>query len=374
MKKFIRITAVVIAVFLSCMIVYNLIYSYDSSSQKMQELQLSDTTNVFYISEKNYAKSMDSIVIPALDSCKVSGQLQNNNHVIAYDYYLVKNPKANIVISHGYTERKEKYREAVYYFLKMGYQVFVPDHYGHGASTRFNSDSSLVYVDNYDIYTNDLFQFVKQIVRPQSQNCKIILFAHSMGGGIAARAIEEYPDMADAAILSAPLMKMLNIPPDFIKDGLSRIMILAGKGARYTLGYEKYDWEKDSVYQPVAPATYCLSRGEYWHRKVRELSLQPSNGASWQLVSVFLKLSHDVVNHRNVAKIKIPILLFQADKDNFVNPKGHFTFANNAKNITFYHVNGAGHEIYYESDRFIIPYFNKIHNFVIKIISDSKNK
>jgi len=73
----------------------------------MKELSLADSSGTYFIPEHNYAKAMDSVVIPFLDSCKVSGVLTNNGRSIAYDYYLLKNPKASVVVSHGYTERKE---------------------------------------------------------------------------------------------------------------------------------------------------------------------------------------------------------------------------------------------------------------------------
>lgn len=374
MKKIVLGIILLLVVFLTTMFIYNAIYSYDSAPLKMKELSLADSSGTYFIPEHNYAKAMDSVVIPFLDSCKVSGVLTNNGRSIAYDYYLLKNPKASVVVSHGFTERKEKYKELVYYFLKMGYQVFVPDHYGHGKSSRFNTDSSLVYVDNYNIFTNDLYHFVQKVVRPQSKGGKLILYAHSMGGGIAARAVQQHPQMVDALILNAPLMKMLNLPPDFIKDGLCRIMLLAGKGAGYTIGYRAYDWEKDSLYNSHAPATYCRARGEYWHYKVRELCSQPSNGASWRLVSVFLKLSHDVVAPENVANIRIPVLLFQAGNDNYVAPEGHYEFANQLQDIDFYHVSNAGHEIYFESDKYLRAYYNKIKSFADKIVIGQQKK
>lgn len=71
---------------------------------------------------------MSNIVLPYVDSLQTNGSFKNGSHTIAYNMYLLDDAKANIVISHGFIERKEKYKEAIYYFLKMGYQVFILDH------------------------------------------------------------------------------------------------------------------------------------------------------------------------------------------------------------------------------------------------------
>lgn len=364
MKKAIKILLAIVVLLVIYGLGYNRWYHCAGESSKMQTLDLSDSTGGFYLSEKNYAAGMENIVNPFLDSSRVSGKLFSGGHVIAYEYYLLKSPKASVVVSHGYTERKEKFREMAYYFLKMGYQVFLLDHYSHGGSSRFNSDSSLVYVDNYDVFTSDLRSFIDSVVKPRSKGLKTILYGHSMGGGIAARTLEEYPGLVDGAVLSAPLMKLLNVPPDYIKAPLASLMLAVGKGADYTLGHRGFDVAKDKGYSEESPATYCVARGRYWHDMAQRLSSRPSWGASWQLVSVFLHLSHDVVKKENVEKIHIPVLLFQADRDNFVAPEGHYEFANHVPDIEFYKVSGAGHEIYFESDRYMIPYYKEINRFI----------
>lgn len=369
MNKTIKILSAIVVAFAAYAIVYSSFYHCAAASSKMQTLDLSDTSNVFYLSEKSYATAMDRVVGPFLDSSRVTGKLHTGGHVIAYEYYLLQHPKASVVISHGYTERKEKFREMAYYFLKMGYQVFVPDHYSHGQSTRFNGDSSLVYVESYDVFTHDLKTFVDSVAKPHSVGTKMILFGHSMGGGIAARTLEEYPGIVDAAVLSAPLMKLLNVPPDYVKAPLASLMSFVGKGADYTLGHRAYDPKIDKEYHEDAPATYCEARGKYWHELSQTLCSSPSYGASWKLVSVFLQLSHDVVKKENAAKIGIPVLLFQAEKDNFVAPEGHYEFAAHVPKLQFYYVKGAGHEIYFESDKYMVPYYHRINRFIDSIIA-----
>ena len=56
--------------------------------------------------------------------------------------YLAEKPKGVIIISHGFTEAAPKYDEMIYYFLKAGYHVYMPEHMGHGQSYRLTADSS----------------------------------------------------------------------------------------------------------------------------------------------------------------------------------------------------------------------------------------
>nr|MBP6611678.1 alpha/beta hydrolase [Paludibacter sp.] len=137
MKKFILSACVIIGFLAIYITIYNLTYNYTNNKEKLEVLSTTDSTATFYISEKNYAINMKNRVLKLTDSLENKGSFTNNGHSIAYNYYLQDSARANIVVSHGYTERKEKYKELAYYFLKMGYQVFIHDHYSHGQSSRF---------------------------------------------------------------------------------------------------------------------------------------------------------------------------------------------------------------------------------------------
>jgi lysophospholipase len=368
-RLLLKVLLFVIIAFCLHAFIYNLVNSYDGSSAKLKVLETSDTTNAFYIPQRNYEMAMNRDVIPYVDSLQKTGTFTNAGHLIAYNTYLIDTPKANIVISHGFTERKEKYKEVIYYFLKMHYQVFILDHYSHGTSGRSTNDSSKVDVDDYQVLVEDLNKFITGPVKEHSKGVKNILFCHSMGGGIGARTVEEYPDIVDGIILNAPMMKINSpsAPPEFMSDPIAKMMVVLGYGKNYALGHRAYNANTDRIYKPSNPATFCTIKGEYWHNYIRSSTKYPSHGASWNTASTFFDLTHDVVKKKNVEKIHIPILLFQAERDGNVAPEGQYTFANNAGNIEFFLVKGAGHEIYIENDKITIPYFNKLRHFIENI-------
>jgi len=363
-----KLTSILLIAFAVIISVYNYIYNYDSSSARMTALNLSIPVNPDYIKTAEYAQVMDTLVVPFVDSLRISGTFTNSNHTISYDYYRLDSAKANVVISHGFTERKEKYKELAYYFLRMGYQVFILDHFGHGSSARIVSDSSMVFVDQYETFTNDLRQFITHTVAKHGKGLKTILFGHSMGGAIAARTVQMHPGIVDGLILNAPMMKIGNAPPDFIIDVSSGIMNLLGQEAEYALGHRGFDSTLDYLYDPPNPATLCDEKGEYWHNTTLSLTKRPSYGASWRAVSEFIRLTHDVVKAENVKRIDIPVLLFQAEKDTYVAPEGHFEFANNASDIRFLWVKGAGHEIYIENDTIVPAFLYEIQRYIEAIL------
>ncbi len=125
---------------------------------------------------------------------------------IAYRRYFCRMRGKCVVISHGFCEFAEKYNEVAYRFLQAGYSVYVPEHRGHGYSGREVDDPELVHVQSYDCYAADLARFVETVVSPGAEHR--IVFAHSMGGAIAILALERYPQLFEAAVLSAPMCAM----------------------------------------------------------------------------------------------------------------------------------------------------------------------
>ena len=161
-----------------------------------------------FIREKDFAETMEGKVLPFLKDKIEDGYIDTKDGLKLYYQKLVRpDEKASIVLCHGFCEFTLKYAETMYYFYEMGYSVFAIDHRGHGLSDRLVDGYSKVHVDHFEDYVNDFNDFVRQIVMPNSPSKHLILFAHSMGGGIGALYLEEYPDVFEKAILSSPMIK-----------------------------------------------------------------------------------------------------------------------------------------------------------------------
>jgi alpha-beta hydrolase superfamily lysophospholipase len=126
-----------------------------------------------------------------------TGQL---NDKIFYQYWQVENPKAILVIAHGFGEYSDRYLEMADHYTKLGLSVYALDHRGHGRSEgdRWN-------VENFDYFLDDLHYYIGNIVKKlEGSDKKLILLGHSMGGEIAAKHALVYPEDFDYLILSSP--------------------------------------------------------------------------------------------------------------------------------------------------------------------------
>ena len=149
------------------------------------------------LSEQGYREQMENVVKPYLDICKsVLWPEREEGKKIYCERYLADSPKGVVMISHGFTETAEKYKEVIYYFVKKQYHVYLPEYCGHGRSYRLIPDSSLIYVDDYQRYVND-FLYVAKMAAKENPGLPVFLYGHSMGGGLAVAFRESGAFLSD---------------------------------------------------------------------------------------------------------------------------------------------------------------------------------
>ena len=244
--------------------------------------------------------------------------------------------------------------------MQEGYSVFIIEHRGHGRSQRLGIDNSQINVEKFDYYVEDFKKFIDEIVIPDSNDRNLLLFAHSMGGGIGTIFLEEYTNYFKAAVLSSPMHQMnTGKSPKILADIVSKGMKLCGNEIMYLPGQMPYTGQKSFP----SRSTSCKERYEYIHDKIRKNNLYHSGGssASWYLES--LKATQKLIKKENASKVKIPVLLFQAEYDTYVIPKGHNKFASYAENCKLIHVKGSKHESYFERDEILFPVLDKLLSF-----------
>ena len=317
--------------------------------------------NEIFISEENYADEMQQVVEPYLSNLEENGYIEGQEGIdIFYKKYILEDAVGSIVISHGFTEVIDKYNEIIYYFLKNGYSVFALEHRGHGRSGYLGKDTSQIYVKDYNYYILDLKKFIDEIVVPDSGDKDLFLFAHSMGGGIAAKFLQDYPQYFDAAVLTGPMMEVnTGSFPKFIARPITWVMTNLGLGYSYAAGEEPYTDEYDFQ----GASTSSEARYSYTYNNIVNNELFQRSGASYMWLNESFKLTKEITKKDNAEKIEIPVLLFQAEQDVYVLPGGQNAFASYAKNCELVHIKGAQHEMYRESDEILKPYLEKILNF-----------
>ncbi len=111
------------------------------------------------------------------------------------------NPRAVLVIVHGYAEHSGRYQHVAEYFVGRGYAVYALDHRGHG-----RSEGERAYVDRYNDLLVDLRTFV-ELVRQREPARRIFMIGHSMGGALATLFAAEHGDLLHGLVLSGAFMR-----------------------------------------------------------------------------------------------------------------------------------------------------------------------
>lgn len=321
-------------------------------------------THIPVLSEANFDEVMVRTVEPLLQQYRNKGFLTIVRGMrLSYEYYLCADPVGAVVISHGFTESAEKFREMTYYFLQAGYSVFALDHRGHGRSYREMENPCLVHVGKFQDYVNDFDLFVKRIVRPNAVNLPLYLFGHSMGGAVAAMYLSQHPVTFRRAVLNAPMIapKTANFP-GWLAEALSFVMCVGGNAKKRVLNYGDFR-EEDSF--ELSPDS-SRERFDYYHQKrihYRHLRTSaPTYGWLLQAVGV----TRTLLNRTNCATVQAPVLLFQAENEAFVRNEAQEKYIERIPHGELIKVADSKHEIYMAPNEILQPYLDEILTFFSK--------
>jgi lysophospholipase len=111
-----------------------------------------------------------------------------------------------VILLQGRTETIEKYFETIGELKARGLSVVTLDWRGQGASSRALRDPLKGHVHDFAEYMEDLAAVLEtlgpDLPRPH------LLLAHSMGSHIALRAVREWPDRFQGAVLGSPMIRI----------------------------------------------------------------------------------------------------------------------------------------------------------------------
>lgn len=271
-----------------------------------------------------------------------------------------KETAGTIVMLHGYCGFWGKFHEVAHYFWQAGFEVFFLEQRGHGYSGRQTGDKDMVHVNDYDDYIADLKEFMDKIVMPKSSKLPRIIYAHSMGGAIAALFLEEHQEYFDAAVLSSPMfsIKTGKTPKIAVSLLCAKIRLLHQEHLPFP-GGKHFDgipmFESSSARSEVR-YNYIFNQrlaDEHYH------TYMMSNG--WGAAS--FKATRKIL--RNAYKVKIPVLLLTSGNDALVNMSGHEKFVRRAANVRHINFERAKHELYNDIDEVREKYFNDIFTFIM---------
>lgn len=232
------------------------------------------------------------------------------------------------------------------------------EHRGHGRSGRLGQDELQVEVEDYNYYIYDFKKFIDTIVK--KNNDELYLYGHSLGGTIGALFLEEYSDYFEKAVLSSPMltMKFGNLPESLAKLflGFPRTKEKLSSYAPSTGPYlDEFSLEKSSA--------SSRERYEYYYHYLAVYKDIQMGGPSIHWVKEALLMTKVASKKEKIKKVQIPVLLFQADNDNYVKKRGQKKFEKYSKNTTLIFVPESKHELYREKDPILFKYLNTIMDF-----------
>ena len=135
-------------------------------------------------------------------------------------------PRGTVLLLQGRAEMIEKYFETIAEFLQKGFAVIAFDWRGQGGSQRLLSDPMKGHIDTFDDYQTDLdavlHHYHTLLQKP------VLLLAHSMGGLIAMEALARRPNLARAAVLSAPMFGVALLQKQLWLKGLIKLLCVFG--------------------------------------------------------------------------------------------------------------------------------------------------
>ena len=263
------------------------------------------------------------------------------------------NPVANIVIVPGLSEYSEKFYELARDFNARACNVFIydPPGQGHSDTSLENPHKQHSTGTKHDI--DDLVKFRKTQV---PNNAPTIVFAHSTGGLVAMRTIQEHPDLFDAATITAPLFGLHNPIARNRERFFANLPLPKAMKESYIPGGG--DWTPRDHKDSALKADDFTSDPErqkiqdYWATRTPAFQ---KGGVTWGWVKERCKSIIEVRKKKNLAKVDIPVFLATAGNDKLVNNQGADKVAGRLSHVLHMHFSDAKHEMYLETDDIRTP-------------------
>ncbi len=259
----------------------------------------------------------------------------------------------------GRREFMEKYLETIEELNQEGFNVYSLDWRGQGLSSRILANRHKGFIDDYDVYLDDLNMFVTKIVMPESVH-PLIIIAHSMGGHIALRFMHDHPDVGDMAVLTSPMIDIFgsSLSRRFVKL-ITRMAIKTGFSHSYTIGSGDYTVEKFKGNELTSdPVRFTDTQNAII--KNPDLAL---GGVTYGWLSATLKSIDILTQPGFAAKITTPILMVIAGNDKIVSINAQKQFCTMLPNCKLIEISEARHEIFKETDAVRSIFWREFNRF-----------
>ncbi len=205
-------------------------------------------------------------------------------------------PKAIILLVHGYAEHAGRYQYFAGHCVGKGYAVFAVDHWGHG-----QSDGTPGYVPDFSVFHDGVDQLVA-CARQDFPELPLMLVGHSMGGLISATYLLSNQSRFAACVLSGPAIKAAEEPSAFLKA-------ISGFLSRFFPKLGVLELDPNGVSRdPQVVADYLADPLVYNGKMGARLAAEMLNNMT--------------EIQQNAGQISLPILMLHGEKDSLAAAEG----------------------------------------------------
>ncbi|REJ86553.1 MAG: alpha/beta fold hydrolase [Planctomycetota bacterium] len=195
-----------------------------------------------------------------------------------------------LVIVHGVGEHSGRYEHFIRTAVSRGWTVIAGDLRGHGNSTGVPT-----HLDCFSQYLDDLntiWEHFELDARPTA------LFGHSMGGLVATRFAQTFPDRVAAVVLSSPLLAFgVRVPP--LKRTFGRVCLYVAPHKRF---------------QSTIPLEHITSNESALQLRINDPLANRSVTAGWY----FRVMDALYSAWQEADRLTAPLLLLQGEADQVV--------------------------------------------------------
>ncbi|MBR6187208.1 MAG: alpha/beta hydrolase [Clostridia bacterium] len=314
------------------------------------------------ILSNQYERTMETAVLPYIQERQEDKTVPGDGGKPLFcSVFRCEQAKGTAMIVHGFTENAYKYSEIIHSLLRNGFSVVAYDQRGHGRSWRDEKikDLSLTHVGSFEEYVTDLACISRETLFSMPKPW--VVFAHSMGGAVAALYIERHPEVFSRASFCAPMIapNLGSIPKAAAKI-LCAGSVALGRGKERIIGSKPYDG-------PENFETSCATGKERfdWYNRVKdENPVYQNNGPTFSWTRQAIRVTDKILKKGEVEKIQCPVLLSTAQHDSSVMPEAQGEFISRVKQGKRLFVQGARHEIYRSNDEVLFPWWHEVLSFL----------
>lgn len=250
-----------------------------------------------------------------------------------------------LIIMHGLFGQSDNWNTLGKQFSEQGFEVYLVDLRNHGNSPH--SDEW-----NYQVMSDDIFELINDL--KLSQNKKIILLGHSMGGKIAMQFAVLHPELLDKIIV-------VDICPKFHLPDNENVLRALSAMDLTTMKTRKEAETFLSDYINDFGVKQFLLKNIYW--KENKDDVNTFGTLAWKfnvktIIQEIKNISEAVVNEK---PCEVPALFIRGEKSNYILNEDFKMIKKMFPNSNINTVLGAGHWVHADKPK---EFFESVIAFI----------